>query len=133
MYERSPILVLLKAIDIALLWARDALIKKKGKWICEGNRCHWQCFFLPPKWFFQSVAFSSSGLVWSGFLIWILPIRKWIRWHYLSRLLTYFRTEFFSFLLSNYFLARVLKQSIWLSPPYHFEQSHLDFIPYDHL
>jgi hypothetical protein len=31
MYERSPILLLLKAIDIALLWARDALIKKKGK------------------------------------------------------------------------------------------------------
>lgn len=38
MYERSPGLMLLKAIDIALLWERYAFIKMKGELICEGNK-----------------------------------------------------------------------------------------------
>lgn len=30
--------MLLKAIDIALLWERDAFIKMEGELICEANR-----------------------------------------------------------------------------------------------
>lgn len=30
--------MLLKAIDIALLWERDALMKMEGDLICEANR-----------------------------------------------------------------------------------------------
>lgn len=60
--------MLLKAIDIALLWERYAFIKMKGELICEGNRWYWWwSFYLPSGSFYQfpfhiCEPFSSTGL-----------------------------------------------------------------------